>query len=268
MKRRMILITILMVSALSMSAMRHQRDTASIKPFHRFYISWGYVKAWYSTSDIYFKGAFNGNSYNFVVTNAIAHDRPDMHAIFPQVTIPQYVYRIGYFFDKKRVWAIEFNFDHTKYIVDNYRTAHVSGTINGQTVNGDKVLDPNTFLHFEHTNGANFYLINGVRRLEIWKSRRHRFRLNDMVKLGVGWMIPKTDVTLFGQRLDNKFHVAGYMFGLENSLRLNLGRWFFIEPSVKGCFVDYRDVLTVQGGKAHHSFWAFEAMGTFGVTFL
>lgn len=124
-----------MVSATGASAMRHARDTASIKPFHRLYISWGYTKAWYSTSDIYFKGAFNGNSYNFVVTNAIAHDRPDMHALFPQVTVPQYVYRIGYFFDRKREWAIEFNFDHTKYIVDNYRTAHVEGVINGQIVN-------------------------------------------------------------------------------------------------------------------------------------
>ena len=248
-------------------ALRHATDTV-IKPFHRFYVSWGYTKCYFSPSDIYFKGSFNNQSYDFVVKGARAKDRPNMNLLFPQVTIPQYVYRIGFFFDKKRVWAIEFNFDHAKYVVVENSVAHVKGTINGSPIDQNMVLNTQSFLHFEHTNGANYYLINGVRRLEIWKSRHHTFRLNDMVKVGFGWMIPKTDVTLFGKRLDNKFHVAGYMFGIENSLRLNLGRWFFIEPSVKGCFTDYRDVLTVEGGKAHHYFWTFEAIGTIGFSFL
>ncbi|MCW3126885.1 MAG: hypothetical protein JWO03_2543 [Bacteroidetes bacterium] len=268
MKAKSILSLLLFIGTISGLSARHQADSSGIRPFHRFYISWGYTKCWFSNSTIHFKGSVNNTPYDFEIEHARAHDKPDMKALFPEVTVPQYVFRIGFFFDKKRQWALELNYDHAKYIVTDFQTAHVKGSINNSPVDQNMVLNPMTFVHFEHTNGANFYLINGVRRFEIWKSRRHIFRLNNMVKAGFGWMIPKTDVTLFGKRLDNKFHVAGYMFGLENSLRLNLGRWFFIEPSIKGCYVDYRDVFTVEGGKAHHSFWAFEAMGTIGFSFL
>lgn len=257
-----------LIVSFSAWASKHHSDSTAIKPFHRFYISWGYTKAWYSNSDIRFTGTYHGNSYDFTIQQAHGSDRPDMHALIPEVTVPQYVYRIGYFFDKKRVWAIEFNFDHTKYIMDDYQTAHVKGTINNSPIDRDTLISPTNFVHFEHTNGANFYLINGVRRLEIWKSKHHTFRLNAMVKAGFGFVVPKTDVTLWGTRLDNRFHLAGYMCGVEGTFRLNLGRWFFIEPSVKGAFVHYVNSLTVEGGKAEHHFFAFEAMGTFGFSFL
>ena len=112
-----------MLIGISAWASKHASDSTGIKPFHRFYISWGYTKAWYSNSDIHFTGTFEGNDYDFTIMKAHGHDRPDMHALIPEVTVPQYVYRIGYFFDKKRLWAIEFNFDHTKYIMDDYQTA-------------------------------------------------------------------------------------------------------------------------------------------------
>jgi len=247
---------------------KQSSDTSSIKPFHRLYGNWGYTKCWFSHSDIHFTGAFKGNSYDFTIQNAKAHDRMNMESILPQITVPQYVYRIGYFFDKKRQWAIEFNFDHSKYIMDDNQTAHVKGSINNANIDADTMISPGNFVHFEHTNGANFYLINGVRRFELWKNRRHTYRINALVKAGAGFVIPKTDITLWGTRLDNRFHIAGYMFGLETCLRFNIGPWFFLEPSVKGAWAHYVNSLTVEGGKANHSFYTFEAMATFGFTIL
>ena len=63
-------------------------------------------------------------------------------------------------FNKKKDIGIELNYDHSKYVVIDYQTVRIKGQITGEYIDKDTILDPNTLLHFEHTDGANFIMVN------------------------------------------------------------------------------------------------------------
>ncbi len=251
--------------------------TSSAKlPFfktHAFYFQWGYNREKYSNSDIHFSGQIELENktvkdYDFVIHQAEASDKPDFDALLKdplQITIPQYSYRIGMFLNEKRNAAVELNFDHTKYVVNDWQTARVSGTIFGQTVDKDMLLNPDNFVHFEHTNGANFLQANYVRQWNLLENKaKNRPLLTAIGKIGAGIVIPKTDVTLWGKRLDNEFHIAGYVASAEAGVRYYPFQRFFLEATGKSGFANYTNVLTVDSGKANHSFWYVEGLFLIG----
>ena len=95
------------------------------------YFYWGYNRGFYSRSDINFKGA----DYNFTLYDVKAKDRQsklgaDPYLHINQLTIPQYDYRLGYCFNDK--YSLSIGFDHMKYVVNDFQTTHISGTISGQ----------------------------------------------------------------------------------------------------------------------------------------
>lgn len=228
------------------------------------YLTWGYNLDWYSKSDLHFKGNDFGG-YNFTLYNVKAHDRASLDKIigYP-LSVPQYVYRLGYYFNNKHNTGIEINFDHAKYIMTKNQTLHLKGSI--AQVNYDKdTLVTKNFLLFEHTNGANFLLVNFLKRHYLYASANKKHWISFIGKAGMGMVIPKTDVTLFGTRLDNKFHIAGYIMGLDAGLRYDAFKYFFIETSLKGVFANYTNVLTVGDGKAHHHFFAAETIFSAGL---
>ena len=236
------------------------------KPPHRhgtFYFAWGYNKDWFSKSDIHFVDHTTDNYY-FIVHDASAHDNPGFSKIFNNdISIPQYVYRLGYFFNDTRDLGIEINFDHAKYIVDNDKRAHITGYIREEKIDKDTLLR-NNFLLFEHTNGANFLMVNIIKKKNIFESKNKKQSIDVLAKAGIGMVIPKTDVTLFGERRDNVFHVAGYIAGLETAVRWHFLKSFFLEPAVKGVYSNYTNVLTVGSARANHSFFAGEVILTGG----
>jgi hypothetical protein len=236
-----------------------------------FYASWGYNRDWFSKSNLHFHNSGSDN-YNFTLYNVKAKDRSGFSSMFEtishgDITIPQYSYRLGYYFNNKHDIGVELNFDHAKYVMVQNQTVHVKGEIHGVDIDKDTSLLAGNFLKFEHTNGANFFLLNFVKRTNFFHSSNNKHWLSTILKSGAGIMIPKTDVTLFGTRLDNKFHVAGWLVGLESGLRYDGYRNFFIEATVKGSFVDYTDVLVIGTGRANHSFWCFEAIVSAGFQF-
>ena len=229
-----------------------------------FYGAWGYNKDWFSKSDLHFKGNDFGG-YNFTLEDVKAKDRPGFKNILTTtLAVPQYVYRFGYYFNNKKNTGIEINFDHAKYVMVRNQMLHLNGTIAGESFDKDTLVDEH-FLLFEHTNGANFMMINFLKRYYLLVSQNKKHWLSFVGKAGAGVVIPKTDVTLFGTRLDNKFHVAGYIAGLDVGLRYDLFRYFFIEASAKGIFANYANVLTVGDGKAHHHFFTGEAIAAIGI---
>ncbi|XZF16424.1 hypothetical protein ACTHGU_09805 [Chitinophagaceae bacterium MMS25-I14] len=226
------------------------------------YLQWGYNRDWFSKSDLHFR---NGDKYDFVVHKAVAHDQPDFSGFRDaplDITIPQNSYRIGFYLNAKHTHAIEINFDHAKYVVDDPQQAHVTGHINGQVIDGDTMLI-RPFLHFEHTNGANFYHINYVEQHTVWEGKK-RPLATVLWKVGAGIVVPRSDVTLMGVRLDNKYHIAGYIASAELGTRFYPIRNLFIEANIKGGFANYLNVLTVDGGKAYHHFWYGEVIGLIG----
>jgi hypothetical protein len=233
------------------------------------YLSWGYNRDWFSKSNLHFENSGSDN-YNFTVYNVGAKDRSGFNhllqtAAHGDITIPQYNYRLGYYFNNKHDIGIEINFDHTKYVMVQDQSVHIKGQIHGVEMDKDTVLGAD-FLKFEHTNGANFLMGNFIKRKGCFHSENNKHWLSAIVKPGAGIMIPKTDVTLFGTRVDNKFHIAGWLIGLETGLRYD-ARHFFVEATVKESYVDYTDVLTIGTGRANHSFWCFEAILTAGFQF-
>jgi len=225
------------------------------------YLQWGYNTEWYTKSNIHFRDNVNGVPHDFTIYKAVATDRNDMDAILKkpiEVSVPQYNYRIGFYLNDAQTKAIEINFDHAKYIVYDNQLLHAKGTIGTTYFDKDTAFSRND-LHFEHTNGANFYHINYVRQYFL-KNKK----LSLLWKAGAGILIPKTDVTLSGKRVDNRFHIAGYCIAVEGGGRWYFIKKFFVEGTGKLGFANYTNALAAGSGKVNHHFGYLELIGTLG----
>ncbi len=221
------------------------------------YLQWGYNSENYTHSNIHFK-MNNGN--NFTLHHAKAHDTKGYSDVLKrptQISIPQYNYRIGFYINKAFTKAIEINFDHAKYIVTDGQNVHVTGMIDKVHVDGDSILNRETFLHFEHTDGANWLHINYAEQKPLYLTKKTKRDLLTLIyKAGAGINIPRTDFTWRGERLNNDFHVAGYNIGAEGGLRFYpLNKWF-LEATAKTGYVRYVNALvdteTSKGNRATH----------------
>ena len=229
------------------------------------YLQWGYNTEWYTKSNIHIRSNVDGVQHAFIMYKAKAHDRSDINGVIKnpiEFTVPQYNYRVGFYLNKKHTKAIEINFDHTKYIVYNDQVVHAKGTIGNNYFDKDTSFTFNQ-VHFEHTNGANFYHINYVRQYEL-KRNKKRAVFTGIWKAGAGILIPKTDITLSNKRVDNRFHVAGYCFGAEGGARWFFIKHLFLEGTAKAGFANYVNALGAGEGKVNHSFGYFELIGTVG----
>jgi len=261
--------TVMLLAVLAATTLNAQTKKKKEPLFKGMYLQWGYNTEWYTRSNINVRLS---NGSNFTLHSAKAHDSPDMDAIAKeptQISIPQYNYRIGFYLNKQKTKAIELNFDHAKYIVTDGQTVHVTGTIDGKPVNGDSVMDGNRFMHFEHTDGANWLHINYVQQQTLARTIGTKRNLLTWVwKVGAGINIPRTDFTWRGQELNNNFHVAGYNISAESGLRFYPFKKFFIEGTAKSGFVQYVNALcnteAEKGNRASHNFGYFELIGTFG----
>lgn len=233
------------------------------------YFQWGYNREWYTKSDLHFTLS---NGSNFTIHNVSATDKPDFEAIYnrpTEISFPQYNYRIGFYLNEKKTKAIELNFDHSKYVVTDFQKAHVTGTIEGVTVDGDSILNPATFLHVEHTDGANWLHINYVQQHPILISaKKARPVLNLIWKAGAGINIPRTDFTWKNDRYNNCFHIAGYNVSVEGGARWYFSKKFFLEGTGKTGYVKYLNALANTEGMSNnsfsHDFEYFEIIGTIG----
>ncbi|CAN5868189.1 membrane protein [soil metagenome] len=261
--RKFILLILFTASVTSLLAQKKH------KLIDGMYFQWGYNTEWYTKSDIH---VIMPNGNNFKLINAKAHDRPDLDAIPKKpldISIPQYNYRLGFYLNKSHSKAIELNFDHAKYIVTDGQTVRVKGTIDGKPVDADSVLNPTTFLHFEHTDGANWLHLNYVQQHTLLLTKKTKRPLITYIwKAGAGINIPRTDFTWRGDRLNNDFHVAGYNISVEGGARIYPLKRFFFEFTGKTGYVKYLNALSnynaQKGIRVRHSFEYFELIGLVG----
>ncbi|HQV00560.1 MAG: hypothetical protein JNK61_12440 [Bacteroidia bacterium] len=231
---------------------------------HSVYFAWGYNKDWFGKSTIHFKSSSQSNfEYDFKWVKVSGKDYPGFNKIFSNnISIPQYVYRVGYI-NTKKGWGIEYAFDHAKYIINHDKSIHMQGTVKGEYVDDYFMFDKDT-MHLEHTNGANFAMINVLREKSLYQSRSNKFDITYTLKAGAGIVVPKTDVTLFGERLDNRFHVAGYIVGAEAGCSFLFYKSLYLMPSFKTAWANYTNVLTTDDARAKHHFMAYQLMLTMG----
>ena len=229
-----------------------------------FYVQWGYNRDWFTRSNLHFS---KDGAYDFKLHNSKAKDQPDFSAFRDaplEITIPQNSYRIGAYLNQEHTWAIEINFDHAKYVMLNDQNLRITGQINGQQMDKDTIVNYN-FVHLEHTDGANFYHVNYVYQNILKRTRKSKRTLATcLAKVGAGIVVPRSEVTLFGKKLNNRYHVAGYVVGVELGSRIYPLKNFFLEANVKAGYANYLNALAVEGGKLSHSFGYAEVIGLIG----
>lgn len=242
----------------------------------KIFVSWGWNRSAYTDSDIRFKG----DDYNFRLHKVVAKDRPtpfSMRYFNPtKMTIPQYNFRIGYFFNPK--YSISFGFDHMKYVVQQIQTVNISGNIGGPysnqdgSYNNEPINLTEDFLQFEHTNGLN-YLNLELRRMDnILGQRQLKIKnidINIIEGIGAGVLYPKSDVKLMNYDRNDQWHIAGYGLDVVAGLNVTFFKHFFVQGEVKGGYINMPDILTTnfkQDRASQHFFFA-QANANFGVIF-
>lgn len=233
-----------------------------------FYFAGGYNLDWFSRSTIHFKSGPNAaNKYDFTLHKLRAIDRDGLDELFSSdITIPQYSFRLGYFFNDKRDLGIEINYDHVKYVVVQNQKTHLTGVINETKYDMDTVLTKD-FVMFEHTNGANYAMVNIMKRDNLYKSPNRKHWLGYIFKAGFGFVYPRSDTKIMGSRRNDIYHVAGYVGGIESGIRYDAFKYFFFETTLKGAYAKYVNVRLEGDGKGTHGFFSLEYIALVGLQF-
>ena len=237
------------------------------------YILWGWNRAYYTKSNISFKG----DDYNFELAKVKAHDRPTAFSYhnylkIDRITIPQTNFRMGYFI--KKDLALTLGFDHMKYVMDQDQTVKMTGNIdrNGSykgSYNGDKVLTED-FLTFEHTDGLNYINVEVEKYMKIYQSENNKFIVQGLAGGGIGFMMPRTDAKLLDYERNDEFHVAGFGVNSKIGLQLTFFKHLVIKFENKYGYINMPDInLHKKGinGTAKQAFFFTALDGMIGGTF-
>jgi hypothetical protein len=262
-----------LVAAFCFRCTAEEKEKESAGHKQRFYFYWGYNRAYYSKTNLH----FNGPNYDFTLYRLTAHDRPSKFGLVyfnpATFTVPQYNYRIGYFITEHL--SISGGMDHMKYVVDQDQMTTISGIVTpqaSQTYQGtylhDSIQLTNDILMFEHTNGFNLESIEFEYLFHITKFGKH-FSLKLNTGFGGIWIIPKTDVRVFGDGLDNDFHVAGYTFEGKAGPRLEFKNKFFFAVETKCGYASLPYVLIKNSAPevSDHNVIYYEWYGAAGMYF-
>lgn len=216
----------------------------------QMFVFFGWNRAAFSTSDIH----FSGNGYDFQLNNVSARDRPSKLSwdyINPAwFTVVQYNFRAGYFI--KDNLAIVLGIDHMKYVMKQDQTVNFSGHISDPVYadmvqNGQINLADGQFLTFEHTDGLNYENLG----IEKYKTliNKQKISLVWAYGAGLGVMIPKSNVKLFGNERSDRFHVAGMGADARTSLNLVFWRNWMVRLEAKYGYINMWDIKTTLNNK-------------------
>lgn len=237
-----------------------------------FYFSWGYNKEWYTNSNVHIMQPSLGNDYKF--KNISGHDHPgwDEGLFHLALSIPQYNYRLGYIFDRKRGLGFEINFDHTKFIFAD-QDAHVVGKVANKQVDTTVAFNNANGYYYYLNNGANFLLFNLTKRWHLYQSKNENIKIDGFAKAGIGPVIPHVENRFSINRdsasnvpNDSHFQLGGWNVGAEGAVRATFLKYIYLEYAQKLDFASYSG-LRIYQGKARQSFGTYEWILSAGLTF-
>lgn len=244
----------------------------------QLYFFWGWNRAYYSHSDIHFKG----ENYDFTLKNVVAKDRQTPIGADPylqpgKITIPQTNFRIGYYLNDH--YEISIGDDHMKYVVAQNQKVKIDGYISntGTAYDGNYADQDinlyNDFLKYEHTDGLNYINIE-IRRTDNFS---HLFKIKpdaaiqlySLAGIGTGVLFPRTNCTLLNNARNDEFHVAGYGFAPVAGLNITFFKRIFLQGELKGGFINLPDVRTTssESDKAKQHFFFFQTNFSVGAAF-
>ena len=245
----------------------------------KLYFYWGWNKAQYSYSDI----TFRGDDYEFTLYDVAAKDRQnpwdaDVYLNPTNITIPQTVARIGYYFHDH--WNLSMGVDHMKYIMVEQQPATIDGYIdlddplsefNGVYDNAPIYVDED-FLEFEHTDGLNYINVE-ISRVDnlgdYFKWNSKKLQLNLLESFGAGVLYPKTNSTLLSKEQNDEFHLAGFGLSFKAGVNLTLFDHFFVQAEFKAGYIDMSDIRTTTStaDTASQEFFFYQRNISFGYIF-
>jgi hypothetical protein len=195
------------------------------------FVSWGWNRSSYTQSNIH----FIGNDYDFTLKNTVAKDRQspfNLNIYFnpKYLSIPQYNFSVGGIIDSQ--WSFTIGQDHMKYVVQQNSPAIINGTISNQTsytgvYQNNPRLITSDFLIYEHTNGLNYLHITLNNERKLFGNKKQAIRLQSVVGLNAGLLVPKSDVKLMSYSENDQWHLAGYGFGINAGIKVNFWKHIF-----------------------------------------
>ena len=111
------------------------------------YFYWGWNRCAFTNSDI----SFTSDNYDFTLDNVEAKDRAtafslEQYFAIDKFTIPQYNFRLGYFFNEK--YDLSFGIDHLKYVMIPDQIVNINGSIrntrtfhNNENYQGEDIIE-------------------------------------------------------------------------------------------------------------------------------
>jgi hypothetical protein len=240
------------------------------------YFYWGYNRAYFGQSDI----QLIGEGYDILLEDVLARDRPTPYAnnIYfnpAKLTIPQFNIRFGYYL-KKDV-HLSFGWDHMKYVMDDWQVVNITGNIDsdvsslygGEYISGDRIqLNPENFLHIEHSDGLNYVRFNLNKSVELKSLWKDRIQVSLDFGVGTGLMLPQTDITFLGERTNNnsKVYVQGYGFSANYGVNIDLFKHFFLRGISHNGYINMPWIRTRgdASDRAKQSIFFHEYMVVFG----
>lgn len=207
---------------------------------HILYFALGTHRSFYTPGDIQFRSS-KSPSFDFTLKNAKGKDEGG----FKWRTAPQFSYYAGIYFTKKN-FGLEYHYDHTKYFLRPNQVLRLQGTINGQQYDKDTLVG-NDFVQLEHSDGANYAMVNFVKWKRLASDKKQNHSLDLETKVGLGIVNPKTNSTILGNHYDEKYFLSGYVVGVESGLRYNFLRRIFAHGSFKLAYANYNNFLIYSG---------------------
>jgi len=231
-----------------------------------FYFSWGYNTEWYTHSNVRINQPELGNYYLFNHVRGHDHKGWDEGLFSKALTIPQYNYRLGYFFNQAKGLAFEINFDHTKWIFAD-QDVRLTGTLNGSSKPVDTTIafNANNGFYYYLNNGANFLLFNIVKRWHLYEIPSGKIKVDALGKAGIGPVFPHVENSLFGLKNKPDFQFGGWNVGVEGGLKATFFNTVYLEFTNKMDYARY-DHLHIYKGRARQAFGTYEMILNLGFT--
>lgn len=241
-------------------------QSSTTKKRGEFYFSWGYNSEAYTRSKVKISQPELGNNYTFLHVIGRDHRGWDEGVFSKALTIPQYNYRIGYFFNDKKDLGVEINFDHTKFIFKDGQQVAIKGTIGGKGIDSSLNFTKANGFYYYLNNGANFLLFNIVKRWHYFTNKKQNVKIDALAKAGIGPVVPHVENSFFGNTNTPHFQLGGWNTGVEGAVRCTFYKHVYLELAGKLDYARYSN-LKIYKGTARQAFGTAEIILNLGYTF-
>lgn len=221
------------------------------------YLSAGYNQAlWYSRSNIHIEQGEVGNSYS--IMNVKGNNKTGT-----ALSATQLSYRLGYFFNYPQTLGIEISYDPINYAVADQQVK-IKGTYNSRWNENTTLPFSKANGYYHHLSGANLFMVNFVRRYQLFRNNTKSLRVDLLAKAGIGPALPHISNRLAVNPVESgQFQFSGWAGGAEIAARVTGFRYGYIEIAGRYNYASFNN-MKIYNGTAEQKFHNFEIVASIG----